>query len=251
MHNVNEPYDFRKSVVYQIYPKSFRDSDGDGFGDIGGVVEKLDYIKALGVDCIWLTPFFVSPQRDNGYDVADYYNIDPRYGTMEDVERLIAEAEARGIGVMLDMVFNHVSTDHEWFRKAMEGMSSSWWRTSMAGTMHGRGRRTSRDSAAYWATILRQQTAAMRGTPWRFVHMRRVSGIADTRVRNRACWRGRIGMTVVPRQHVGTTWNRASPVRIGTGRWQSLTHRYDMSGFSKGQYRCTFTRKRPRPSTRS
>ena len=75
MHNVNEPYDFRKSVVYQIYPKSFRDSDGDGFGDIGGVVEKLDYIKALGVDCIWLTPFFVSPQRDNGYDVADDYKM--------------------------------------------------------------------------------------------------------------------------------------------------------------------------------
>ena len=113
--------DFRKSTVYQIYPKSFCDTNKDGLGDLRGVIEKLDYIKELGVDYIWLTPFFVSPQNDNGYDVADYYNIDPRYGTMEDVEKLIAEADKRGMGLMFDMVFNHVSTDHEWFKKAMEG----------------------------------------------------------------------------------------------------------------------------------
>ena len=113
--------DFRKSTVYQIYPKSFCDTNKDGLGELRGVIEKLDYIKELGVDYIWLTPFFVSPQNDNGYDVADYYNIDPRYGTMEDVEELIAEADKRGMGLMFDMVFNHVSTDHEWFKKAMEG----------------------------------------------------------------------------------------------------------------------------------
>ncbi len=113
--------DFRKSTVYQIYPKSFCDTNKDGLGDLRGVIEKLDYIKELGVDYIWLTPFFVSPQNDNGYDVEDYYNIDPRYGTMEDVEKLIAEADKRGMGLMFDMVFNHVSTDHEWFKKAMEG----------------------------------------------------------------------------------------------------------------------------------
>ena len=113
--------DFRKSTVYQIYPKSFCDTNKDGLGDLRGVIEKLDYIKELGVDYIWLTPFFVSPQNDNGYDVEDYYNIDPRYGTMEDVEELIAEGKKRGIGLMFDMVFNHVSTRHEWFRKAMEG----------------------------------------------------------------------------------------------------------------------------------
>ena len=113
--------DFRKSVIYQIYPKSFCDSNKDGLGDIRGVIGKLDYIKELGADYIWSTPFFVSPQNDNGYDVEDYYNIDPRYGTMADVEELIAEAEKRGIGLMFDMVFNHVSTRHEWFRKAMEG----------------------------------------------------------------------------------------------------------------------------------
>lgn len=113
--------DFKKSVIYQIYPKSFYDSDGDGLGDLRGVTEKLDYIKELGADYIWLTPFFVSPQNDNGYDVEDYYHIDPRYGTMEDFEKLAAGAKERGIGLMLDMVFNHTSSRHEWFRKALAG----------------------------------------------------------------------------------------------------------------------------------
>ncbi|MGL4107622.1 alpha,alpha-phosphotrehalase [Clostridium sp. LP20] len=113
--------DFKKSVVYQIYPKSFSDSNGDGIGDIRGVVEKLDYIKTLGVDYIWLTPMYISPQRDNGYDVADYYNIDPVYGTMSDFEVLVKEAKKRDIDIMLDMVFNHTSTEHEWFKKALEG----------------------------------------------------------------------------------------------------------------------------------
>ena len=114
-------YDFRKSVVYQIYPKSFCDTNGDGLGDLRGVTAKLDYLKTLGVDYIWMTPFFVSPQRDNGYDVADYRNIDPRFGTMEDFETLCREAKARDIRVMLDMVFNHTSTEHEWFQKALAG----------------------------------------------------------------------------------------------------------------------------------
>lgn len=113
--------DFKKSVVYQIYPKSFYDTNGDGLGDLKGVTAKLDYIKELGVDYIWMTPFFVSPQNDNGYDVEDYYNIDPRYGTMEDFEELSREAARRGIKLMLDMVFNHTSSHHEWFQKALAG----------------------------------------------------------------------------------------------------------------------------------
>lgn len=113
--------DFKKSTVYQIYPKSFCDSNGDGLGDLRGIIGKLDYLQRLGVDYLWMTPFFVSPQNDNGYDVEDYYNIDPRYGTMEDLEELIAEAKKRGIRLMFDMVFNHVSSRHEWFRKAMAG----------------------------------------------------------------------------------------------------------------------------------
>lgn len=113
--------DFKDKIVYQIYPKSFCDSNGDGWGDLKGVTSKLDYLADLGVDYLWLTPFFPSPQRDNGYDVADYRTIDPRYGTMEDLEELIYEADKRGIGLMLDMVFNHTSTEHEWFRRALAG----------------------------------------------------------------------------------------------------------------------------------
>lgn len=113
--------DFSNKVIYQIYPKSFKDSNGDGIGDLRGVAEKLDYLKDLGVDYLWLTPFFVSPQRDNGYDVADYRNIDPMFGTMEDLDNLIAEGEKRNIGLTFDMVFNHTSTSHEWFRRALAG----------------------------------------------------------------------------------------------------------------------------------
>lgn len=113
--------DFRNSVVYQIYPKSFLDTNGDGLGDLKGVTAKLDYLEKLGVDYIWLTPFFVSPQNDNGYDVADYRAIDPRYGTMADFEELVAQAEAHNIRIMLDMVFNHTSTYHQWFQKALAG----------------------------------------------------------------------------------------------------------------------------------
>lgn len=108
-------------VIYQIYPKSFRDSNGDGIGDIRGIIGKLDYIKSLGADYIWSTPFFVSPLNDNGYDVADYRKINPVFGTMEDFEELAKEADKRGLGLILDMAFNHTSTEHEWFRKALAG----------------------------------------------------------------------------------------------------------------------------------
>jgi len=113
--------DFRNSTVYQIYIKSFCDSNGDGIGDLGGIISRLDYLKNLGVDYLWITPFFLSPMNDNGYDVADYYSINPMFGTMDDADRLIREAADRGIGLMFDMVFNHTSTDHEWFQKALAG----------------------------------------------------------------------------------------------------------------------------------
>ena len=105
-------------VAYQIYPKSFYDSDGDGIGDIPGIIEKLDYLKDLGVDIIWLSPVYRSPLADQGYDISDYYNIDPRFGTMEDMDRLLAEAKKRNQHIVMDLVVNHCSDEHEWFQKA-------------------------------------------------------------------------------------------------------------------------------------
>lgn len=113
--------DSKKSVVYQIYPKSFNDSNGDGIGDLNGVIEKLDYLKDLGVDYIWLTPFYTSPQKDNGYDIEDYYSIDPTFGTIHDFEELVNQCNKRDIGIMLDMVLNHTSTEHKWFKDALKG----------------------------------------------------------------------------------------------------------------------------------
>ena len=112
---------FSKSTIYQIYPKSFCDSNGDGVGDIRGIIEKLDYIRSLGVDYIWSTPFFKSPMNDNGYDIEDYLDINPMFGNMEDVTELITEAGKRGLGIIFDMVFNHTSTEHEWFKRALAG----------------------------------------------------------------------------------------------------------------------------------
>jgi len=112
---------FTKEVVYQIYPKSFKDSQNKGTGDLRGVIEKLDYLKELGVTYIWLTPIYPSPMNDNGYDVADYTSINSDFGTMEDFEELVEETKKRDIKIMLDMVFNHTSTDHEWFKRALAG----------------------------------------------------------------------------------------------------------------------------------
>lgn len=110
-----------KKVIYQIYPKSFYDSNGDGFGDLRGIIEKIPYLAKLNIDMIWFNPFYVSPQNDNGYDIADYRQIDPRFGTMADFEELVAKLKAVNIEVMLDMVLNHCSTEHEWFKKALAG----------------------------------------------------------------------------------------------------------------------------------
>jgi trehalose-6-phosphate hydrolase len=109
---------WKKAVVYQIYPKSFNDTSGNGTGDIQGIIEKLDYLKELGVDVLWLTPIYKSPQRDNGYDISDYYNIQEEYGTMADFDQLLAEAHKRGIKIIMDIVINHTSTEHEWFKQA-------------------------------------------------------------------------------------------------------------------------------------
>lgn len=109
---------WQDKVAYQIYPKSFYDTNGDGIGDLPGIIEKLDYLKELGVDIIWLSPCYRSPFADQGYDISDYYDIDPRFGTMEDMDRLIAEAKKRNMYILMDLVVNHCSDEHEWFKKA-------------------------------------------------------------------------------------------------------------------------------------
>lgn len=111
---------WQDKIFYQIYPKSFCDSNGDGIGDIPGIISKLDYIRSLGVDLIWLSPVYKSPFQDQGYDIADYYAIDPVFGTMADMERLIAEAKKRGMGILMDLVVNHCSDEHAWFQACID-----------------------------------------------------------------------------------------------------------------------------------
>lgn len=111
---------WQNGVIYQIYPKSFQDSTGNGYGDLAGVTQRLDYLQKLCVDAIWLTPVYVSPQVDNGYDVADYCAIDPAYGTLDDFKHLVEQAHQRGIRIVMDMVFNHTSTEHAWFKASTD-----------------------------------------------------------------------------------------------------------------------------------
>ena len=111
---------WHEKVAYQIYPKSFCDTNGDGVGDLRGIISKLDYLKELGVDLVWISPIYCSPMADQGYDISDYYNIDPLFGNMEDMDELLAEAKKRNIGIVMDLVVNHCSDEHEWFRKACE-----------------------------------------------------------------------------------------------------------------------------------
>lgn len=113
------PHWWQNGVIYQIYPKSFQDTTGSGTGDLRGVTSRLDYLQKLGVDALWITPFYVSPQVDNGYDIANYTEIDPSYGTIDDFDKLVAEAHQRGIRIVLDMVLNHTSTHHAWFKSSL------------------------------------------------------------------------------------------------------------------------------------
>ncbi|WP_077305368.1 alpha,alpha-phosphotrehalase [Terribacillus halophilus] len=134
---MQEPW-WKRSTVYEIYPKSFHDTTASGMGDLQGVIEKLDYIKELGVDIVWLTPIYRSPQRDNGYDISDYYDIEPAYGTMKDVECLVQELHDRDMKLMMDIVINHTSTNHEWFQQAKTSKDNPYrnyyiWRDSSDG----------------------------------------------------------------------------------------------------------------------
>lgn len=126
-HSLRPPATPRKSwwqyaTIYQIHPRSFADSDGDGIGDLRGIAARLDHLREIGVNAIWLSPVFESPQKDFGYDISDFYSVHHEYGTMDDFERLVAEATQRDIRVLLDIVPNHSSDEHEWFRQSVAGV---------------------------------------------------------------------------------------------------------------------------------
>lgn len=125
---------WREASVYQIYPASFCDTTGNGIGDLRGIISKMDYIKTLGVDVVWLCPIFSSPQIDMGYDISDYKTIDPQYGTIEDVDTLMNGLHERGVKLLLDLVVNHTSDQHEWFKQSKSGKDNPYrdwyiWRT--------------------------------------------------------------------------------------------------------------------------
>ncbi len=133
---------WKSAVVYQIYPRSFADSNGDGIGDLPGIIGKLDYLEQLGVDVIWLSPIYKSPQDDNGYDISDYQDIDPMFGTLDDVDRLLDEAHGRGIRVVMDLVVNHTSDEHPWFIESRSSKDNPkrdwyWWRPAREGMEPG------------------------------------------------------------------------------------------------------------------
>ena len=125
------------AVVYQIYPRSFQDTNGDGIGDLKGITSRLDYLADLGVDVLWLSPVYRSPQDDNGYDISDYQDIDPLFGTLEDMDELLAEAHKRGLKIVMDLVVNHTSDEHAWFQASRDKNDPHadwyWWRPARPG----------------------------------------------------------------------------------------------------------------------
>ena len=152
---------WKNAVVYQIYPKSFQDSNGDGYGDIRGIISRLDYLKDLGIDAVWISPMYCSPQDDNGYDISDYQDIAPMFGTMDDMEELIREAGKRGIKIIMDLVLNHTSDEHRWFLEAVKGKENPYhdyyvWRDGEEGVYPNDMKSTFGGPAWEWVPELKQ-----------------------------------------------------------------------------------------------
>ncbi|MCM1056073.1 MAG: alpha-glucosidase [Firmicutes bacterium] len=152
---------WKKAVIYQVYPRSFQDSNGDGIGDIQGLIRRLPYLEQLGIDCIWLSPVCRSPQDDNGYDISDYQDIDPMFGSLEDMDRLFGEARKRGIGILIDLVLNHSSDEHRWFQEARKSRENPChdyyvWRDGVEGVYPNDMRSVFGGPAWQWEPGLKQ-----------------------------------------------------------------------------------------------
>ena len=152
---------WQNAVIYQIYPRSFYDSNGDGVGDLRGIIQKLDYLQELGINAIWLSPIYRSPQDDNGYDISDYQDIDPLFGNLDDMDELIAEAKKRNIRIIMDLVLNHSSDEHKWFIEARKSKDNPYhdfyvWRDGVEGTYPNELRSTFSGPAWEWVPELGQ-----------------------------------------------------------------------------------------------
>ncbi|HJA19586.1 MAG TPA: alpha-glucosidase [Candidatus Mediterraneibacter ornithocaccae] len=160
MTEIKRPW-WKNAVVYQIYPKSFQDSNGDGIGDIRGIISRLDYLEELGIDAVWISPMYCSPQDDNGYDISDYQDIDPMFGSLDDMEELIAKAKEKNIRIIMDLVLNHTSDEHRWFLEAKKGKDNPYhdyyvWRDGVEGTYPNDMKATFGGPAWEWVPELNQ-----------------------------------------------------------------------------------------------
>ena len=160
MTEIKRPW-WKNAVVYQIYPKSFQDSNGDGIGDIRGIISRLDYLEELGIDVVWISPMDCSPQDDNGYDISDYQDIDPMFGSLDDMEELIAKAKEKNIRIIMDLVLNHTSDEHRWFLEAKKGKDNPYhdyyvWRDGVEGTYPNDMKATFGGPAWEWVPELNQ-----------------------------------------------------------------------------------------------
>ena len=152
---------WKSAVIYQIYPKSFQDSNGDGIGDLRGIIQRLDYLENLGIDAVWLSPVYRSPQDDNGYDISDYQDIDPMFGTMQDMEHLICEAKKHNIRIIMDLVLNHTSDEHRWFQEAKKSCENPYhdyyvWRDGEEGILPNDMKACFGGSAWEWVPEVKQ-----------------------------------------------------------------------------------------------
>jgi len=189
---------WKSAVVYQIYPRSFADSNGDGFGDLGGIIGRLDYLRALGVDVIWLSPIYRSPQADNGYDISDYRDIDPLFGSLAEFDVLLANVHELGMKLVMDLVVNHTSDEHPWFaesRSSRDNPKRDWyiWRDARDGEAPNNWGSFFGGSAWQWEQTTKASSASQRSSQTPVHSGARCSGSGARAAAGSAKWTSRRG----------------------------------------------------------